>query len=219
MAYYPVQMEKVQFRYEALCRENGKENTDAIMNEEEKKILATFLQHAKEITEERNRAAKKNESPNFIPLIRKWGGVHLYYRKSLNDAPAYRLNHEEIIKALEEGIFIAEKMSPVEAIADEYGAVKELIFEKMDVISGKWKSSNEQISVYAKSVLVAAGTSPNVMYEREHPQTIQLDEWGEFFQSFQIVKNGKTELLQTSKGETGFLHRMKRRKIYFVLWR
>ncbi len=51
-------------------------------------------------------------SPNFIPLLRAWGGVHIYYRKSMLDSPAYRLNHEEIIKSLEEGISFVERMSP-----------------------------------------------------------------------------------------------------------
>ena len=35
------------------------------------------------------------------------------------DSPAYRLNHEEVIKALEEGIAFAENLNPIEAVPDE----------------------------------------------------------------------------------------------------
>ena len=38
------------------------------------------------------------------------------------DSPAYRLNHEEVIKALEEGIAFAENLNPIEAVPDERGA-------------------------------------------------------------------------------------------------
>ena len=51
-------------------------------------------------------------SPNFQPLIDRWGGVTLFYRKGIDQAPAYRQNHEEIVKALEEGIALAEGMNP-----------------------------------------------------------------------------------------------------------
>ena len=40
------------------------------------------------------------------------------------DSPAYRLNHEEVIKALEEGIAFAENLNPIEAVPDERGAVE-----------------------------------------------------------------------------------------------
>ncbi len=42
----------------------------------------------------------------------------------MQDSPAYRLNHEEVQKALEEGIDFVECMNPAEAVPDEYNAVK-----------------------------------------------------------------------------------------------
>ena len=42
----------------------------------------------------------------------RWGGVTIAYRKRMVDSPAYRLNHEEVIKALEEGITFAENLNP-----------------------------------------------------------------------------------------------------------
>ncbi|HQU83165.1 MAG TPA: hypothetical protein PKY59_08580, partial [Pyrinomonadaceae bacterium] len=121
-----------------------------------------------------------------------WGGVSLVYRKRLQDSPAYRLNHEEIQKALEEGINFIELMSPTEAVPDEYGAIKALIFEKQnyDAETGKFSRANEFETFPARTVCVAAGTSPNVIYEKEKPGTFKLDEWRQFFEPFEVVKNG-----------------------------
>ena len=38
------------------------------------------------------------------------------------------------------------------------------------------------VELPARTVCVAAGTSPNVTYEKEYPGTFQLDEWRQFFQ-------------------------------------
>ena len=42
---------------------------------EEKVIAKTFIEHGKAIRAERKRAAEAGEEPNFVPLVRKWGGV------------------------------------------------------------------------------------------------------------------------------------------------
>ena len=63
--------------------------------------------------------------------MRAWGGVSIVYRKRLQDSPAYRLNHEEVAKALEEGINFIENMSPAEAVPDEHGAVAAVVFERV----------------------------------------------------------------------------------------
>ena len=204
MAYYPVQVTKVQRRYQRLVCEYGKEQVEQIFDKEELSRLHLFLDHAAEIEAERKRAAAAGEAPNFIPLLRSWGGVHIYYRKSVIDSPAYRLNHEEIIKSLEEGISFVEMMNPVEAIPDEQGAVREMVFERMAFTDEKWKSTGEQTRVPAKTVMVAAGTVPNVMYEREHPGTFVLDKWNEFFQPYVAHSGEGTDLLPAIKGEVGF---------------
>ena len=50
------------------------------------------------------------------------------YRKSLQDSPAYRLNHEEVAKSLEEGVRYVENMSPTEAVLDARGHVDAVKF-------------------------------------------------------------------------------------------
>ncbi len=205
MAYYPLQVEKVRERFETLCKEFGEARVWGMYDVEEKEILREFLVHAEEIKKERARAAAAGEPPDFTPLVRSWGGVSILYRKSMSDSPAYRLNHEEIIKALEEGIYFIENMSPVECIADPHGAVKEVTFERQKRDEkGKWRNSGEILTFPARSVFVAAGTSPNIIYEKEWPGTFQLDKQKKFFQKFEPKWNGNPapELVQIDGWDT-----------------
>ena len=88
---------------------------------EERETLDRLLQHGTAVRRERARAAAAGEAPDFARLCREWGGVSIVYRRSMEESPAYRLNHEEIIKALEEGISFIETLEPEEAVADEHG--------------------------------------------------------------------------------------------------
>jgi NADPH-dependent glutamate synthase beta subunit-like oxidoreductase/NAD(P)H-flavin reductase len=190
-AYYPVQVEKVLARYETMCAELGEEQVRGGYDAEERLILDEFLAHGRAVRQERVRAAAAGESPDFIPLVRSWGGVTIAYRKSLNDSPAYRLNFEEINKAFEEGIAYADMLSPVEAISDEFAHVKSVLFEKQAVEDGRWKDTGEIIELPARSVMIAAGTSPNVIYEKEHPGSFKLDKWKQFFQSYSLSEGNE----------------------------
>ncbi|MGB7209278.1 MAG: FAD-dependent oxidoreductase [Pyrinomonadaceae bacterium] len=207
-AYYPVQVEKMLEKYEQITAEFGEETVLSKFDEEELCVLQEFLRHGKEVREERERAASTGESPNFVPLIQRWGGVSLIYRKRLQDSPAYRLNHEEVQKALEEGINFVECMNPAEAVPDEYNAIKALIFERLDYVAetGKFEKTGDMVEFPARTLCVAAGTSPNVIYEKEKPGTFELDEWRQFFLPHKLTKNGdgKLHAVKAEKGETGF---------------
>ncbi|HTL51525.1 MAG TPA: FAD-dependent oxidoreductase, partial [Planctomycetota bacterium] len=185
MAYYPVQVEKVLSRFETLTPELGEANLLEKFGWEDRRVLQEFLDHGRAFREERVRAAAAGEKPNFAALVQQFGGVKLIYRKALSDAPAYRLNHEEIIKALEEGIEIVDQQTPVEALPDQFGALTGVKFEKQEQTpDGKWKDTGQFVEYHCKSLLVAAGTSPNIIYELEHPGSFQLDKRGKFFQLF-----------------------------------
>ena len=207
-AYYPVQVEKMLSKYEQVVEEFGEEAVMKQFDPEELMTLPEFLKHGRAIRAERERAAAAGEEPNFVPLVQSWGGVSLIYRKRLQDSPAYRLNHEEVQKALEEGINFIECMNPAEAVPDEFNAVKALVFERLnyDADTGNFDKTGEMIEFPARTVCVAAGTSPNVIYEKEKPGTFKLDEWRQFFQPFRLEKNGdgKFHAVECQKGETGF---------------
>ena len=207
-AYYPVQVEKMLTKYEQVVAQFGEEHTRSKFDDEENAVLDEFLEHGRAIRNERERAAAKDVEPNFIPLVRSWGGVSLVYRKRLQDSPAYRLNHEEVQKALEEGINFIECMNPNEAVPDEFNAVKAIVFERLsyNAENGKFEHTGEMHEFPARTVCVAAGTSPNVIYEKEKPGTFKLDEWRQFFLPHKLERgaDGSFHVVPVEKGETGF---------------
>jgi NADPH-dependent glutamate synthase beta subunit-like oxidoreductase/NAD(P)H-flavin reductase len=183
LAYYPVQVEKCLERYETLEDRFGADAVLARYDEEERVIFEELLAHGRAVRAERERARAAGRPPDFLPLLRNWGGVTLYYRKGLSDSPAYRQNHEEIQKALEEGITIAPGMSPVEALADDYGHLCAVRFDRLVPRDGKWLRSGEQPVVPLRGLFIAAGTSPNIIYEREHAGSFEKE--GKFFRRFE----------------------------------
>ena len=62
---------------------------------------------------ERAQAHAEGRAPRIAELIDAWGGVTIAYRRRLIDSPSYTLNHEEVEKALEEGIRFAEGLTPL----------------------------------------------------------------------------------------------------------
>src|SRR5881296_3482794 len=153
LAYYAVQVEKFLARYEQL-------GADISWNAEERQIAEEFLAHARAL-----RAARPEER---LGLLKSWGGVTIAYRRRLVDSPSYTLNHEEVGKALEEGIVFAEGLTPERIEVDHYGHANAVAFQN-------------GIRLPAKSVLIAAGTQPNTVLAREEGVSLALD--GKYFQA------------------------------------
>jgi NADPH-dependent glutamate synthase beta subunit-like oxidoreductase/NAD(P)H-flavin reductase len=170
MAYYIRQVEKFAYRYQKLVDEFGAENVRAKWSEEDSEIAATFLKHAEAITIER-----KQDRPDLVRLIRQWGGVSIIYRRKLTEAPSYRLNHEEVEKALEEGIGFIENLTPTAIEIDRFWHADQLICTNSE--------TKEEVIIAAKSVLIAAGTQPNTVLAREDTANeILLD--GKYFKAY-----------------------------------
>jgi NAD(P)H-flavin reductase len=180
LAYYPIQAEKTLARYEALVDEHGEDAVRAVFDAEERDILDRLLRHGGEVRLERERARAAGEQPDLARLCQDWGGVSIVYRRSMEESPAYRLNHEEIIKALEEGISFIEGLEPAEAVADEYG--------KLAAVKFRRSGSGELVELPARICLVAAGTTPNITYAKEFPDAIPLDERRRFFSPHRAVR-------------------------------
>ena len=182
LAYYPVQAEKVLRRYETLVAERGETAVRQPFDAEERDLLDRLLQHGREVRRERERARLAGEPPDLSRLCRQWGGVSIVYRRSLEDSPAYRLNHEEVVKALEEGISFIEGLEPQEAIVDERGLLQAVRFRR--------SGAGDIVELPARSCLVAAGTTPNITYEKEWPGTFAMDERRRFFLPHRAVPDG-----------------------------
>ncbi|MEK8088441.1 FAD-dependent oxidoreductase [Thermithiobacillus plumbiphilus] len=181
-AYYIRQVEKVLDRFELV---GAPEDLPPL----EREILDEFLAHGQAVRAERARAATEQRAPDFLSLLRQWGGVTVAFRRAMRASPAYLRSDNEVSKALEEGIYYAEALSPVEAELDQYGHVAGLRLEKqMEVGDGRWVGSGEMLRLPARTVLVAAGATPNTVYEREYPGTFAMH--GRYYVPFRVEDDG-----------------------------
>ncbi len=141
-AYYFMQIKKFANKIDVI----GKERVWSLLNIEEKIIAEEFLKDFISL--------KKGEL-NFLP-------TKILYRKKIQDSPSYRLNHEELRKALEQGIVFIENKSPKRAILDNFGHIKSLQCMDNSIFD-------------CKSLLIAAGTLPNISPVTEDNIDIKLD--------------------------------------------
>lgn len=180
LAYYPVQVEKFLHRFEVLAAAQGEASIRAAWDEEESVIAGEFLTHARAIRAEREQAGQEGREPRIIELLQSWGGATLAYRKRMIDSPSYTLNHEEVEKALEEGITFAEGLTPAEIEVDRWQHVTAVRFavQTPDAETGKWYKTGEVV-MPARALLVAAGTQPNTVLAREDEKNFRLD--GRYF--------------------------------------
>ncbi|HEX6317917.1 MAG TPA: FAD-dependent oxidoreductase [Burkholderiales bacterium] len=153
LAYYAVQVEKFLARCEQVEEKPA-------WNAEERAIAEEFISHA--------RALRKASPEERLQLLKSWGGSTIAYRRRLVDSPSYTLNHEEVEKALEEGVTFAEGLTPTRIEVDEYGHARAVTFQ-------------DGIQLAARSVLIAAGTQPNTVLAREEGVSLALD--GKYFQA------------------------------------
>jgi NAD(P)H-flavin reductase len=174
LAYYPHQVEKFYERYKILSAEQGEEKIRSRWTVEETMLAEEFIRHAKELEAERKLAKELSRQPHIASLVQQWGGVKIVYRKSLFEAPCYRINREEVEKALEEGISFHENMTPLEVEIDEGGATQALKGTKKD---------GTPFTLSARTILIAAGTKPNTVLAKEFPSHLQKE--GDFFRKIE----------------------------------
>ena len=179
LAYYPVQVEKFLMRYEALVADRGAESVEAPWTAVERPIAEEFLAHARAIRGEREAAVREGREARIVELLQMWGGATIAYRRRLIDSPSYTLNHEEVEKALEEGIRFAEGLTPLAVEVDTYGHACALrVSQHHNDGDGVWHEF-AQTSLPARAILVAAGTQPNTVLAREDGRNFHLD--GKYF--------------------------------------
>lgn len=152
-AYYQIEIKKFAKKISII----GKENFFKKLSVEEKNIAQEFLNHAEKL---------ERGEDDFLD-------VKILYRKKIQHSPAYRLNHEELQKALEEKIEFIEEVSPLAAQIDEFGAI-----ENLETSAGIFP---------CRALLVAAGTTPNLSPKLEDNLDYETD--GKYFA--EISKNHK----------------------------
>lgn len=164
-AYYLAQVEKIYRRYHALLEKMPVTRLHAQFNHSELNLLLEYIEHAELFLQERQQAILDNRPPNWISIFHQLGGVTIVYRRSMQASPAYVHNHEELLKALEEGIFYGENLQPERVELNDQGEVQALWCEHT--------LTQEKKRIPAKTILVATGTQPNIAYEFEHRGTFE----------------------------------------------
>jgi NADPH-dependent glutamate synthase beta subunit-like oxidoreductase/NAD(P)H-flavin reductase len=169
LAYYPVQVEKFLARYEILAAERGEAAVRAEWSEAEAETADEFIAHARLLRAAREAARREGRAPRLVELLDGWGGVVIAYRRRLIDSPSYTLNHEEVAKAMEEGIRFAEGLTPLAVETDRFGRAVALRVARSGGEPG------EEAVLPARTILVAAGTQPNTVLGREDSANVVLD--------------------------------------------
>ena len=164
-AYYLQQIEKVVSWYETLIHVSDETKVRCAFDEAQLEVLDELLLHGRALLELRKEAASKGQAPDLISLVHSWGGVHIVYRKSMQASPAYRLNHIELKKAMEEGICYRPYLQPSSVLCDDYHWVRALMCQHVE--------SGESVCLEARTVLVATGAKPNVSYGFEHGEDLK----------------------------------------------
>jgi NADPH-dependent glutamate synthase beta subunit-like oxidoreductase/NAD(P)H-flavin reductase len=208
LAYYPLQVEKFLERHEALAAERGEAAVEADWSAHEREVATEFIAHARAIRAERSAAERDGRAANVLDLLRGWGGSTICYRRRLIDSPSYTLNHEEVAKALEEGIRFAEGLTPQEVVVDEHGWAKALMVS-LDGREADGEAFATEQALPARTILVAAGTHPNTVLGRE--DTTHIEVAGRYFQAVnvsgqpvtpeQITKPAKVEVLASVEAD------------------
>lgn len=175
LAYYPLQVEKFLTRHTLLTEVYGKAVVEQFWTPQDHEIATTFLAHGKALR-------KAKTSLDKLKLLQEWGGVTVVYRQDIAHAPSYRINDDEIQKALEQGVSIQENSLPLEVEVDPYGYASGLLCQSTE---------NSAPTLFpAKTILMAVGTNPNTALAREYPDILQMDK--DFFKGFDLERTPST---------------------------
>ena len=175
LAYYPVQVEKTLDALRGARRASwARRACAALIDAEERghprRVPArTAARSAPSARAPRRRARR----PDFVPLLRGWGGVSLVYRKRLEDVaglPPEPRGGDQGARGRHRAS--SRTCRPVEA---DPGRVRPRDGGGLRR-SPTPERRGPQSSCRRAPCCVAAGTAPNITYEKEHPGTFELDE-------------------------------------------
>jgi NADPH-dependent glutamate synthase beta subunit-like oxidoreductase/NAD(P)H-flavin reductase len=166
LAYYALQVERFAKRHQELLRNESlmsvgaSQQSNHISNYLDRLVptdrvkAEKFIAHGEILQEERRLAAQEGRRPNLLQHLQAWGGVTLIYRRALQESPAYRLNHEELQKGMEEGIHFLECTEVLEVVSDEMGELAGLRLQSA-------RAGSKAYILPAKSALLALGAERN----------------------------------------------------------
>lgn len=137
LAYYAFQVERILKR-----AEDGGGLSPIFSNQDQKKSQE-FIAHGQ---------ALRRGDRRFLDK-----GSTIVYRKTLQESPAYRLNHKELQLAMAEGVAFLENAIPLEICVDAHRHIENL----------KIQTPTGVKSLECRTLLIATGTQPPTFLERE----------------------------------------------------
>ncbi|OZG31981.1 palindromic element RPE2 domain-containing protein [Rickettsia endosymbiont of Culicoides newsteadi] len=144
--YYKLQVEKFLKNYQLSVVKNGKKHTEQHWTNEDRLIAEEFILHAKLFKQAQTR-------PSIKQILDELGGVTICYRGKLKDSPSYKLNPEEVMYAMGDGVKFVEDMIPLGIDVDQYNYTQSIEFDNLGVRK-KFK---------ARTVLMAIGIDKEVV--------------------------------------------------------
>lgn len=146
IAYYAIQIKKFANHVAKI----GEEKFLKQLTKQDLAIANEFLDHSR-------RLASGDDSFIIAKIL---------YRKKIQQSPAYRLNHQELMRAIEQGVELIEECELAEIMVDEFGAI-----EAVRAKDGR--------NFDCRAMLVAVGTAPNLSPAIEDHLPFEID--GRYF--------------------------------------
>ncbi|QQV74473.1 Dihydroorotate dehydrogenase B (NAD(+)), electron transfer subunit [Rickettsia tillamookensis] len=159
------------YYYKKQVEEFAENYIEKDLTDEDKEIAEEFIAHARLFKE-----AKSNEE--LRKVFNKLGGATIYYRGRLQDSPAYKLNHEELIYTLALGVDFKENMQPLRINVDKYGHVESVEFSVIpwprhgiqkkyhdNIMDPVVKPRDDTGLIKAKTVIMAIGIENNTQFD------------------------------------------------------
>lgn len=141
LIYYKLQVEKFLQKYQSEIIKNGKNFVEKDWTDEEKFTAEEFITHAKLFR-------KATDKKSIQKILTELGGVIICYRGKLHDSPSYKLNPDELMRALASGVVFAENMEALAINIDQYGYVESIEFDNLGV----------RKKLEARTIIIAIGT-------------------------------------------------------------
>ncbi|MFY9589235.1 FAD-dependent oxidoreductase [Rickettsia endosymbiont of Halotydeus destructor] len=149
--YYKMQVAKFFAKYELAVKKHGKSYVEKDWTLEDREIANEFVSHTKLFKNAKDFCEVKQ-------IFNELGGITIYYRGNLQNSPAYKLNHEELMQTMAVGINFAENMQLHTINVDKYDYVESVEFRGHSCKSENAEKTIQLKTVKAKTVIMAVGT-------------------------------------------------------------
>ena len=180
LAYYPRAGREVPAALRGPGRRKGSRGHRVRVDPPERAHRAGVSEHARAIRAEREAAGPARPRTANRRAAAAVGRRHdCVPARGCIDSPSYTLNHEEVEKALEEGIRFAEGLTPARRSKSMRTATRARSRSRSITTTAMASGTNSRASASGADDSRGCGTQPNTVLAREDAQHFELD--GKYF--------------------------------------